>query len=343
MRVRIVLRSLWVVAVSALFAGCGGAAVSQEPASAVAARALLPPKPIHLDRRRSWLSPAAATAKQLLFESDPGTFEVYLFALPSMTAVGTLTGFKEPLGECADANGNVWIANYLRHELLEYSHTGQPLSKIVHHGLNPWSCAIDPANGTIAITDLAQSNNNPGKVLLYANPSATPLVLSNPEQYLYYYAAFDASGNLWVDGIDALGHFLLSKCNASSCSTITLTGGSLFSPGAVAWDSVKKTLVVFDSYCHDLPNTCSYPISADGAVGTPTAYLNPSGGAPCDVVQAALVESGKQTVVVGADNEVACGAYQRSTVDRWTYPAGGTPATSTVGTVYPWGAAVSSK
>ena len=42
-----------------------------------------------------------------VFESDLGVDDVYIFALPDMTLKGTLTGFREPLGDCSDNHGNV--------------------------------------------------------------------------------------------------------------------------------------------------------------------------------------------------------------------------------------------
>jgi hypothetical protein len=84
----------------------------------------VPPLGVRPDRHRSWVSPDAANAAQLLFESDLGTDDVYIFALPDMTLKGTLTGFKEPLGECSDNHCNVWIANSLKNEMIEYSRSG---------------------------------------------------------------------------------------------------------------------------------------------------------------------------------------------------------------------------
>jgi hypothetical protein len=305
--------------------------------------AMLPPV-VGSDDRKSWIARDIASAAQLLFVSDLGRNAVEIFALPSLKEEGKLKGFDEPLGECSDAHGNVWIANNLKHEMLEYSRRGKLLNKIARPLLNPYSCAVNPVNGEIAVTDYYGPRYQPGEVLLYSSPSAKPVVIRNVLQDFYYYAAYDPSGHLWVDGIDTLGHFVLSKCGARSCHTTNLTGGSIFSGGAIAWDEVGRTLVVFDQYCRDTPSFCSYPVSARGVIGAPTIYLSQTGGALCELIQAAIATIAKRSVVVGADNEYMCGSYNTGTVNRWAYPAGGEPTGYKEGVViYPWGAAVSTK
>lgn len=305
---------------------------------------MTPPLGVRPDRRKSWVSPDAANAAQLLFESDLGTYDVNIFTLPDMTLKGTLTGFKAPLGECSDNHGNVWIANSLRNEMLEYSRKGALLNKIARRNLNPWACAVNPINGDIAITEVNRPGFQPGQVLVYSNPSSTPMILRNPVQVFYYYAAYDPRGDLWIDGTDALGHSILSRCEARSCTTISLSGGSIIAAGTIAWDKDNGTWVVFDQYCRDTPSFCSYAVSARGVVGTPTTYLSYTGGGLCDLIQVAMASTNGHPVVVGGDNEYPCGSYRTSSVNWWAYPAGGNPTNFNVGSVfYPWGAAVSVK
>jgi hypothetical protein len=343
---RLIWPATWIFAAAAVLTDCGTSTNSADVATPrltnplPAARLL----PAHPDRRKSWVASDAATAPQLLFVSDVGTYDVDIFALPKMTLKGTLSGFDEPLGECPDNRGNVWITNYLKHEVLEYSRAGIRLNKIARAHLAPNSCAVNPLNGAIAVTDINGPEYQPGEVLVYSKPSAAPVVLHNPVQASYYYAAYDPKGDLWVDGYDAVGHFILSKCGASRCSTVDLSGGSIFEGAAIAWDKLKRTWVVFDQYCRDTPSFCSYPVSTRGVIGAPTFYLSYTGGGLCDLAQAALTTSGTRSIAVGADNEYTCSSYKVNTIDAWAYPAGGTPLNYHAGTViYPWGAAVSVK
>ena len=67
-------------------------------------------KPAHRDHRRSWIAPAAKT-QNLLYISDDGTNDVYVYSWPKGRLLGTLRGFSYPQGECVDRKGDVWIAD----------------------------------------------------------------------------------------------------------------------------------------------------------------------------------------------------------------------------------------
>ncbi|MBV9233141.1 MAG: hypothetical protein JO030_03795 [Candidatus Eremiobacteraeota bacterium] len=302
------------------------------------------PVTVRRDSRISWISPDAKTAGALLFESDPASGDVDIFSLPDLAHKGRLTGFSAPLGECSDSRGDVWVVNFGLHELDEFSHGGAPLGKITSPTYYLWSCAVSPRDGTIAITILNRPHSRPGEVLLYSSPSAKPRILRNPEQAYDFFAAFDPSGTLWVDGSDVLGHFILSKCGGKKCATMNLTGGSIFSAGAVVWDDVAGGLVIFDTTCRDIGLACSYPVTTAGDVGPPSFYETHGDAAPCALRQAALMRSGSTIRVVGADNEAACGSSKQSTADLWAYPNGNRPLKyHKEGAASPFGAAVSVK
>lgn len=298
---------------------------------------------VHPNHHKSWISPAAAGAPRLFFASDSGTNSVYVYRLPGFALVGTLTGFSEPQGECSDNKGNIFIANTGTSQVYQYSRTGTLLATYSDSLGYPVGCAWDPATGNLAVTDIFDfAYPYSGDVLIYTSPSSTPTQLRNPAQYYYYFAGYDTSGNLWVDGRDASGAFILSYCGASSCSTINLSGGTIYFPGAVQWDGVRSTWVVFDQLCNNGNNACSYPVSGSGALGTPTMYNNYNGGGDCDLIQA-VIAANQRRYVAGGDYEY-CGAAS-STFDRWAYPAGGTPTNDTALTAYalPVGAAISTK
>jgi hypothetical protein len=324
--------------VAAIITACGGGV----PAFATFPGARVAPSLVaRMDERKSWVSPDIARSQQLLFESDLGTSDVDVYSLPDMTLKATLTGFVEPLGECSDNHGNVWIANTYKDEMFEYSHAGKRINTIKNAGPNPQGCAVNPSNGEIAVIEYSAAGyTGPGEVDVYSKPSAKPKVLRNPDMFFYEFALYDPGGRLWIDGGSTFSN-ILSKCGRSSCSTVILHGGSIFSIGSIAWDATKSTMVVFDLYCHDVPSLCSYPVSEQGRIGSPTLYLNYAGGGLCTVVQTALATVGKQSYVVGGDSEYTCTGYQNSTVDLWSYPAGGTARSHAGGVVYPYGAAVS--
>jgi hypothetical protein len=332
--------ALGVLAGAALIAGCsGGTESAVAPASmANAARggadalhlrgglgafaAVRPYGTLHPDHRKSWVSPDAKEEARLMFASDAGLGDVYIYALPSMTLKGTLTGFSQPQGLCSDTSGNVYIANTNATQVLKYSRAGTLLSTYSDAYGYPVGCAVDPATGNLAVANIF-GFTGAGQVLVFSSPSSSPKVLTNRREYYYYYVGYGPGSSLWVSGKDSSNVYMLSGCGASSCSTIKLSGGKLYFPGAVQWDSTHATWVAFDQLCGNTTAACSYPVSAKGVLGTATSYSSHTGGAICDLIQGDIAAD-HHKYVVGGDYEY-CGGGTASSYDRWGYAGGGKP------------------
>ncbi len=295
---------------------------------------------VHPDHHKSWLAPDIAGAPRLYFASDSGTDDVYIFTLPGMTLKGTLTGFDEPQGECSDTKGNIYIANTGEEQVLEYSRTGTLLNTYSDSYGYPVGCAVDPATGNLAVTDIF-GFSGAGQVLVFTSPSSSPTVLSNPSQYYYYFAGYGPGSDLWVSGKDDSGAYMVSACGSSSCSTVSLSGGTIYFPGGVQWDGTRSEWVLFDQLCDDTTEACSYPVSGSGKLGTATVYETYNGEPVCDLVQGMIAANGKR-YVAGGDYEY-CGTADTS-ANRWGYTGGGEPTNYTTSSVdEPIGAAVSTK
>src|ERR1700722_2699863 len=72
----------------------------------------------------SWMSPLASKKSKLLYVSAFNGSDVTVYDFPSGTQVGSLTGFSSPAGQCVDANGDVFIANFDSGAVDEYAHGG---------------------------------------------------------------------------------------------------------------------------------------------------------------------------------------------------------------------------
>jgi hypothetical protein len=313
------------------FAGSSGVSPLDMGGGLYAFAGVRPHGPAHPNHHKTWISPDVMRLHELLFASDSGLGEVDIYSLPGMKLEGQLTGpgsgFDNPQGMCSDAAGNVFVAQTNNTEIDEYSHAGSLLARYPDNYGFPIGCAVDPATGNLAVTDFLSDGSGPGQVLIYSSPSSQPQVLSNPSQYFYYFDGYGPGSSLWVSGMDASGVYILSRCNASSCTTINLSGGTVYYPGAVQWDSIHRTWVVFDQLCHDTTAACSYPVSWKGVLGRPVTYNNYKGERDCDLIQGAIAPD-RNEYVVGGDYEY-CGAAA-STFNRWTYPPGRMPTNYTI-------------
>ena len=356
--------ALGLAAAAALVAGCSGGTESSalSPTSMTNAQrsgasplqhnplaafnTVKQPGQAHPDHHKSWVSPELRKREsRILFVSDSGTEDLYMCTLPGMSLKGTLTGFSEPQGMCSDTKGDVFVDNTGTTQVLEISRTGSILNTFTDTYGYPIGCAIDPATGNLAVADIF-GFYGAGQVVIWpgANPSATPTTVSNPSQYFYYFDGYGPGSSLWVSGRNSYGTYMLSDCGASSCSTISLSGGTIYFPGAVQWDGTRGQWVLFDQLCGDTEAAWSYPVSSSGVLGSATTYDNLSGSAVCDLAQGAITGDSHK-FVVGSDYE-GC-HFTSSSSDRWAYTAGGSPTNSVsypfTSYALPDGAAVSDK
>ena len=354
-------------------AGCGGqtqptsfsagglAGASLRVPSGLDAIAAVKAMPLHVDHRKSWVSPEVARLPRILFVSDDSTNDVLLFSLPDLRLRGTLTGFEMPQGLCSDTSGNIWVTNFGTLTVIELSRSGTVINVLIDPDGYPVACAVDPTSGDLAVANLYNKYlSGSGEVEIYRAGGGTPTSLANPDQYYYNQVGYVtgsgsgnsdghaevAPGNLFVDGRTYSGSFILSELPAGSAAfhTVTLSGGTIYFPGMVQWYSPGNYLALGDQLCGDVPASCIYHVKISGNMGKikgHTSLLNYLGGSVCDMVQGVIGAHGL-SYVAGGDYE-ACG-YANSSVNRWAYPAGGTPTNFNDSAVTePIGAAISTK
>jgi hypothetical protein len=281
-----------------------------------------------------WMDPAAKTASQLLYVSDQATFDVYVYRFPSLKLAGKLHGFKGPQGECADASGNVWIADTQASRVVEYAHGGEKaIARLADPIGYPAGCAVDPSSGDLAVTNLYDFSGS-GSLLVYKSAHGTPKVYANSNVYYYYFDAYDRGGNLYVSGATANGGYVLAVLpyGSKSIATVKIDGGKLHFPGTVAW--LGATLVLGDQRCKGRMVSCFYELSVSGRSAGITGTTPLRGS--CDVVQAWV----DTTRIAGGDDAEYCRGG-RSAVEVWPYPVGGSPGSSVRGPRIPIGAAMS--
>lgn len=211
---RIALAAL--VAIGALAACSGG--TSQLPASRDAL---------------SWVDRTAKTGA-LVYISDQYEKRVFVYSYPALKLEGTLSGFGQPDGECVDAAGDVWITDLLAREVIEYAHgESKPKAMLSDGGNSPYACSVDPENGDLAVVNFA-ANPAPGSLSIFKKAQGTPQVYTDDSLAIPFFDAYDARGNLFIDGISAFYSpvFRLVRFAHKTFTTIALNQ-TIVAPGDV--------------------------------------------------------------------------------------------------------------
>jgi hypothetical protein len=315
----VLLRALGICVTATVVVGCAGAQTSFGAAGAIpqgiAASA-------QTQRPRSWMA-REAKSEALLYVSDPQTKDVYVYSYPQARLVGKLTGFGEPRSECADAAGDVFIADVAADDVVEYEHGGtKPTAELSTPG-RPEGCSVDPVHGSLAV-----SGGVNGIVVATFRYSShhhwrAQRTYTDSSLRAASFCGYDDQGNLFIDGLNHGGRFLFAELprGGASFSTIALNA-KITRPGEIEWDG--SDVAVGDAGTTP-PVIDRFSISGSSGTKVGSTTL---GGAK-DVAQFWIANAH----VVGPD-------FKRDDVGFWSYPAGGSP-TKTIAGVYGYGAAVS--
>jgi hypothetical protein len=293
-----------------------------------------PTVPAAVPSRTGQVLPDRKHKSELLFVSDFLADTVYVFDLSTLVLVNDVSGFDGPRGLCADKRGDVWATN--SNDIIKLSRSGKTLQTISAFAANqdPFECAVDPTTGNLAVTT---SNSDPEVMIFpHANPSGTPIVITSPSVSAYYYAGYDPHGNLFFDGTTPGNKFILEEVPAGSHSakTISVTGGTIDSPGTVQFSKYYGQLVVGDQFC-----SCLYlvVINPSGGVIGGTINLTGANGKAICIMTGGEVLAPKHFIGV-YDN---C-ASQTGVASVWKFPAGGIPKANITNVINePGGAVVS--
>ncbi len=234
---------IYLAGVALLFAGCN-ASQQQLPAPSLTNTSAIR----GFSGAGSWIAPN--TSGQNLIYTAEGN-EVAMYTL-SFKQVGALKGLQGARGLCSDSQGNVWVTYGA--SLLEYAHAGTiPIAQIYTPSA-PFSCAVDPSTGDIAVTE-------DGNVAVFQYVYGTPQTYTDPDLDFYDYCSYDDQGNLFVNGAKGR-HFPLAELpsGGSSFQTTTLDE-KIGRVGGLQWDG--QYLALGDSLNHVV-----YQMSVSSGQGT---------------------------------------------------------------------------
>jgi hypothetical protein len=289
------------------------------------------------DSGPSWMAPNAKT-QNLLYISDGGANEVYVYSYRAGKLVGKLKGLQNPAGVCANAAGDVWIVNSASSKIVEYAHGGTEPKATLGDSAATYllGCSVDPTTGNLAVTDLGDASVG-GSVLIYAGAHGVPKKHRISHLLYVYFCGYDDAGDLFVDGLDGSYTFQFAELPAESkfFKHITLNQRVGF-PGGIEWTG--QYVAIGDQEYENKHSSAIYQVLVSGSNGTieGTTALEDS----CDVLEFAISSAGSGTKRRRGAEAIAPDAC-RNNVQFYRYPAGGRPTETLRRFQYPVGAAIS--
>jgi hypothetical protein len=344
-----------------LLAGCGDAQTSGAPAATFLGRMaasplahFMPVPQLKRGRGRSRMISPSRDKSMLLYISDWANDVVNVYDYKSGQAVGQLTGFDEPYGQCVDDRGNVFITNYGSGETMEFAHGGaSPLKTFFTDG-TPLGCSVD-RDGDLAVTSF-----DPGNVTVFPKGKSTGQTYSNLSCNVMWPAGYDDRGNLYVlgEGPQALPRarpsVSVNLCEVVAGSAamvvVPLSGASILYPGSVMWDGKHVTLTdqsFAGGYQSGVYRTEEVPSGGLNVVGETTLDGGCYDGYT-DIEQPFFVgrrntpvNFHEGNVLVGAN--ISCSDGGSNGIIFWRYPSGGNPFKNYKDDTEPLGVSVSIK
>ncbi|MGA9946112.1 MAG: hypothetical protein WBP75_13845 [Candidatus Cybelea sp.] len=261
--------------------------------------AAAPPAPA--GQLRSWM---ASDAGQQPLVYAGGDVASYVFSLRSGKLVGTIA--ETSFGTCSDSNGDVFFTQVKR--VVEYAHGGlTPIASFAIPG-TAYSCSVDPTSGDLAAVVFCLKKCGDEVVVL--QPAGPRRIYRDRRLDSLLFCAYDASGNLFVDGYNGT-QFGLTELPKGARHFASVTLNKTIRFGAqVQWDG--QDLAVQTS---EFPRIYQVSVSGSAAKIVHTIKLSGVGNRATQ----AWIQDGKIAVPTGQQSK------RPDEIFFWDYPAGGKP------------------
>lgn len=323
------MRRLALAAVAALsLSACASGAVAPERSAAAPLALRAPVQTFHPDHAPSRI--VADGGQSLLYVSDTGPSDVYVYTWPGGKQTGELTELASPTGVCDDSSGNIWVVESRAAQVVKFAHGGtKKLAKVsAPYAQRLTGCAVDPTTGNLAVADIGGAAGA-GGVFVWANAQGKPTEYSSSQLLEAFFCGYDASGNLFCDGVNKSYAFtLVELASGASKLQVIQTNGAIAYPGGIAWDG--QYLAVGDQAYQNGHASAVYQLSINGSNATVHGKTVLDGS--CDALGFAI----KGGNLAAPD---AC----KNDAKFYKYPAGGSATVTLTGFQYPVAAAVSVK
>jgi hypothetical protein len=187
-----------------------------------------------------------------VYISDYGSNDIYVYGLDTKTGTfgsevgSTNSGISGPQGLCASAKGEAYVANTDDSSLVGYKAPSTTSNVMLNDaGEFPAGCAVD-SQGDVAVSNICSAPYcEGGDVAIFKGGGGSPTAATCPNLQRYYFIAYDAKGNIWIDGEDSSYAFAACEIRAGTTigRAVTFNSAPQF-PGAVQW--WRKYLLVAD-------------------------------------------------------------------------------------------------
>jgi hypothetical protein len=181
------------------------------------------------------LLPATGQPGARFFISDAGDETVDVIKYDGLEQLAQITGLSEPQGMC-NHKKSVWVANTGGSNLIRYSPAGKGIGMLADAGQFPVGCAFDRP-GDLAAANIMSTSSGPGSVSIWEHATGNPKNYPLPDGDRAYFITYDPQGDLFVDGSNASGAFVLYELprGGSTLVPITLVGATIHFPGGLQY------------------------------------------------------------------------------------------------------------
>lgn len=330
--------SLFAITAVAVLAACAGNRTALVPAA---------PNGVNGQLRHSWMDAGVNDRDLLYVTNGSGLVNVYRYWQHKL--VGVLTNFSQPMGECVDNTGDVYITDYKADGIAEYAHGATKPLRVIKDSYKPFGCAIDPKTGNLAVANYGEGydsgprndSGGNGNVAIYLHAKGKPSYYGANQHFTA--CGYDKYGDLLAASVENYsssyyysGDFDYLPARSKDFTQITLPGPrSSWNWGqilAIGWDG--QYWVVDDSAVY------RYSINIRAQYFDTISLSNAGDLGPVSIYR--KTPKSPATQIVGTSGYTG---YSSTDVTYWKYPAGGTPLyqISSKDLVKPYGVAISLK
>jgi DNA-binding beta-propeller fold protein YncE len=259
---------------------------------------------------------AIQKSKIEIFVSDVGNNVVDIYNTQGKL-IGQIDGLSEPQGITSDSKANLYVANTADSDVLIFAPPyNKPPKTLGDSGEYPSGVAATYDGEFVAVTNIISTSGGPGNILIFKK-GKLGFKISNSILATVYFCAFDAQGDLFVDGANSSGQVVIGEVahvteGGKKLEMLTYDATIGF-PGGIEVTTDDK-IAILDQESATI-YTFNQPVK--GSLGSPIATTVLTGSS--DPVTFAFTKSNKD--LWGADAGT-------TGVAEFAYPAGGSPVKS---------------